>query len=196
MFEELDNLVKAIAVYSYETYQHSVNVGIIAARIGNFLGLSKTQVLLIKHAGLLHDIGKTKIDLKILNKPGKLTAEELAIMKRHPEYGVNILSYYPWAEPFLQLVNYHHERWDGNGYYGVPGRDIPLGAKILALADAFDAMTSSRPYSQIRSWNQSLKELDKCSGTQFDPHLVKKVIQTSDKIFIKKWDGVCKFELR
>jgi len=186
MLEELNNLVKTLAVYSLETYQHSVNVGIIAARIGNFLGLSKAQILLIKYAGFLHDIGKTKIDLKILNKPEKLTAGEWAIIKRHPEYGVDILSPNPWAEPFLQLVNYHHERWDGNGYYGIPGRDIPLGSRILALADAFDAMTSSRPYSQIRSWNESLKELDKCSGTQFDPYLVKKVIQTSDEIFIKK----------
>jgi putative nucleotidyltransferase with HDIG domain len=194
MHEEFNYLLKTIAAYSYETYQHSVNVGMIAARIGNLLGLSKTQVLSIKYAGLLHDIGKIKIDLKILNKPEKLIAGELAIIKRHTEYGINILSPFPWAKPFLQLVNYHHERWDGNGYYGIPGKDIPMEANILALADAFDAMTSSRPYSQIKSWNQSIKELDRFSGTQFDPYLVKMVIQSSDKILIKKWDGA--FEIR
>jgi len=194
MFEELNNLVKMISAYSHETYQHSVNVGFLAARIANFLGLSKTQVSLIKQAGLLHDIGKTKIDLKILNKPGKLTTREFAIIKKHTEYGVKILSAYSWTQPLLQLVNYHHERWDGNGYNGIHGRDIPMGARILALADAIDAMTSCRPYSQIKSIDQSINELDRFSGTQFDPYLVEKVIQASDKILVIDRDGVFKFE--
>jgi len=195
MFEELNNLLKTISVYSYETYQHSINVGILAARIANFLGLPETQVSLIKHAGLLHDIGKTKIDLKILNKPGKLTTREFDIIKKHTEYGVKILSSYPWTKPFLQLVNFHHERWDGNGYNGIHGRDIPIGARILALADAFDAMTSCRPYSQIKSLDQSINELNRFSGTQFDPYLVEKVTQALDKILVKDWDGVVKFEI-
>lgn len=196
MFEELNNLVKMIYNYSLETYRHSVNVGIIANRIGNFLCLSEKQVSLIKYAGLLHDIGKTKIDLKILNKPGKLTSEEFTIIKKHTEYGVKILSSYPWTKPFLQLVNSHHERWDGNGYNGIHGRDIPMGARILALADAFDAMTSCRSYSQIKSMDQIINELDMFSGTQFDPYLVEKVIQASDKVLLKDWDGVVKLELR
>jgi len=190
MFEELNNLVKMIYDYSLETYQHSVNVGIIATRIGNFLGLSEKQVSLIKYAGLLHDIGKTKIDLKILNKPGKLTSKEFTIIKKHTEYGVEILSSYPWTKPFLQLVNLHHEKWDGSGYNGFHGKDIPMGARILALADAFDAMTSGRPYSKINSMEQIINELDKFSGTQFDPHLVEKVIHASDKVLLIDWDGV------
>ncbi|OPY58179.1 MAG: Cyclic di-GMP phosphodiesterase response regulator RpfG [Pelotomaculum sp. PtaU1.Bin035] len=196
MFEELNNLVQSIADYSYETYQHSVKVGMLSARIANFLELSKTQVSLIKHAGLLHDIGKIKIDPIILNKPGRLTSKEFAIIKKHTEYGINILSSYPWAKPFLQLVNLHHERWDGNGYNGIHGRNIPMGAKILALADAFDAMNSRRPYSQIKSREQSINEIERLSGTQFDPCLVEKVIQDSDKILIIDWDGVVKFEIR
>ncbi|MDF9408286.1 HD-GYP domain-containing protein [Pelotomaculum isophthalicicum JI] len=190
MLEELNNLVKMISIYSLETYQHSVNVGIIATRIGNFLGLPEKQVSLIKYAGLLHDIGKTKIDLKILNKPGKLTTKEFNIIKKHTEYGVKILSSYPWTKPFLQLVNLHHERWDGNGYNGIHGPDIPIGARILALADAFDAMSSCRPYSPIKSMDQIINELDRFSGAQFDPHLVEKVIQASDKVLLKDWDGV------
>lgn len=185
MFAGLNTLVKTIAVYSYKIYQHSANVRGIATRIANYLGLPEDQTALIANAGLLHDIGKTQIDIKILNKTKKLTADEWAIIKRHPELGIGILSSYPWAEPFFPLVNYHHERWDGNGYFGISGQDIPLGARILAVADAFDAMTSSRPYQNSKSWEQSLKELERCSGTQFDPYLVEKVIQSSDKIFKK-----------
>lgn len=183
MFEELNNLVNTIAAYNYETYQHSVNVGNIAARIGDFLGLSKTHVALIKRAGMVHDIGKTKIDSIILTKPGKLTDAEFAIVKKHTEYGVKILSSYTWAKSLLPLVHFHHERWDGNGYEGLQGKDIPLEARILALADAFDAMTSGRPYAKIKSMEQSIRELDRCSGTQFDPHLVQKVVQSADILF-------------
>jgi len=182
MFEELNNLLRMISVYSYETYQHSVNVGVLAARIGDILGLSKVQVSIIKYAGLLHDIGKTKIDLKILNKPGKLTTKEFSIIKKHTEYGVELLSPYPWAKPLLQLVEFHHERWDGKGYNGIQGRNVPVGARILALADAFDAMTSGRHYSRIKSIKQSIIELERFSGTQFDPYLVKKFIQVINEI--------------
>lgn len=182
MFAGLETLVREIAVYSYEIYQHSVNVRGIAIRIANCLGLPQDQISLISCAGLLHDIGKIKIDKEILNKTKKLTAEEWAMVKRHPELGVGMLSSYHWAKPILPLVNYHHERWDGKGYFGVSGHDIPLGARILAVADAFDAMTSSRPYQNSKNWEQSIEELEKCSGTQFDPCLVDKVIQAPNEI--------------
>lgn len=182
----LAHLVRTIAVYSSATYQHSVNVGLIAARIASCLGLAESQVSLIQKAGFLHDIGKTKIDIELLNKSGKLTSGEWTIIKKHPEFGVKILAPYPWTAPFLPLVIYHHERWDGNGYFGIPGKDIPLGAKILALADAFDAMTSSRPYQKSKNREQSVEEIKRCGGTHFDPYLVEKVIRHSDKIFTIK----------
>lgn len=193
MLEGLNILVKSIADYSYEIYQHSINVATVAARFAYYLHLPEEKILLIKYAGLLHDIGKTKIHLKILNKSEKLTEEEWKIVKQHPELGVKILTPYPWAQSFLSLINYHHERWDGNGYYGIPGNKIPLGARLLALADAYEAMSSCRPYHKSKNFEQSLKELERCSGSQFEPFLVKKFIQLSDKIINQpSRDGVFK----
>lgn len=193
LLEELSVLVKNIADYSYEIYQHSLNVAIIAAGFAYYLNLPEEEIFLIKNAGLLHDIGKTKIDIKILNKSEKLIEEEWKIVKKHPVLGVEILTPYPWARSFLSLINYHHERWDGNGYYGIPGNKIPLGAKLLALADAYEAMSSDRPYQESKNLEQSLKELESCSGSQFEPFLVGKFIQLSDKIINQLGkDGVFK----
>ena len=195
LLEELNILVKNITDYSYEIYQHSLNVAIIAASFAYYLDLPEEEIFLIKNAGLLHDIGKTKIDIKILNKPEKLIEEEWKIVKKHPELGVKILTPYPWAQSFLSLINYHHERWDGNGYYGIPGNKIPLGAKLLALADAYEAMSSARPYQKSKNLEQSLKELESCSGSQFEPFLVGKFTQLSDKITNQlSRDGVFKIE--
>ena len=195
LLEELSVLVKNIADYSYEIYQHSINVAVIAARFAYYLNLPEEEISLIKNAGLLHDIGKTKIDIKILNKSEKLNEEEWKIVKKHPELGVKILTLYPWTQSFLSLINYHHERWDGNGYYGIPGNKIPLGARLLALADAFDAMSSARPYQKSKNLEQSLKELESCSGSQFEPFLVEMFTRLSDKITNQlSRDGVIKIE--
>lgn len=182
MFKGINILVQDIAHYSYEIYQHSLNVATIAASFAGYLNLSEKEIFLIKTAGLLHDIGKTKIDIKILNKPGKLIEEEWEIVKKHPELGVKILTPYPWAQSFLSLINYHHERWDGNGYYEVPRDEIPFGARILALVDAYEAMSSARSYQKAKNLEQSLKELERCSGSQFEPFLVEKFMQLSHKI--------------
>ncbi|BAF58980.1 hypothetical signaling protein [Pelotomaculum thermopropionicum SI] len=179
---ELNKLLSLIKNYCRDTYRHSVNVSLIASRIAAHLNLSETQVDLIKVAGLLHDVGKIKIEKEIINKPGKLTRDEWNIVKKHPEYGVDILLPHSWAKPFLQWVYCHHERWDGNGYFGIKGYDIPLEARILALADAFDAITSSRPYQKKKNWQESLNEVKRCSGTQFDPFLAQELIQFPDKI--------------
>ncbi|HOV80901.1 MAG TPA: HD domain-containing protein [Bacillota bacterium] len=200
MFKELNTLVKNIADYSCEIFQHSYNVSTIAACFANCLKLPEKEVFIIKTAGLLHDIGKTEIDIGILNKPEKLSAEEWKIIKKHPEIGVRILTPYPWARSFLPLINYHHERWDGNGYYGVPGFKIPLGARLLALADAFEAMSSDRPYQESKNLEESLEELELCSGSQFEPFLVEKFTRFSNKIINlinrQKQDGAFKIEVR
>jgi HD-GYP domain-containing protein (c-di-GMP phosphodiesterase class II) len=122
---------------------------------------------------LLHDIGKIGISEKILNKPGKLTTEEWEVIKSHPQVGANIVSHTPQLAPCLTAILYHHERHDGLGYpKGLKGEEIPLEARILALADAFAAMTSERAYSNALTFEDALEEIKRGAGTQFDPQLV------------------------
>jgi HD-GYP domain-containing protein (c-di-GMP phosphodiesterase class II) len=137
------------------------------------LGLKPAEVRTIRYAALLHDIGKIGIRTEILLKPGKLTAEEFAEMKQHTLIGQRILEPIPFFAGVHRLVRWAHERWDGGGYPdGIGGEDIPLGARIVAVADAFDAMTSQRPYSLPRPPEAALEELRRCAGTQFDPDVV------------------------
>ncbi len=191
MFAELSALTKKIADYSNEIYVHSTNVSEIATQIAYHIGLPEKQIKLISNAGLLHDIGKITIHSKTLNKSGKLTIEEWLVIKKHPEIGVRILSSYSWAQPLFPLIYYHHERWDGKGYLGLSGQNAPLGARIISVADSFDAMMSSRPYQHSKTWEQALIELQRCSGCQFAPYLIDKILQTPEKILkLTSRDGV------
>ena len=123
-------------------------------------------------AGLVHDIGKIGLPEAVLTKPGKLTAEEFAWIRRHPEIGHRILKDIPQLHDILPGVLYHHERFDGRGYpEGIAGDDIPLVARLISLADAFDAMSSTRTYRATLSRPDVLKEIVDCAGTQFDPEL-------------------------
>ena len=128
---------------------------------------------LIALAGLLHDIGKIGIPESILDKPGKLTKEEYEIVKRHPEIGAEILSSIRQFEEVVPAIRHHHERYDGRGYPdGLKGEEIPVMARIIAVADAFDAMLSKRPYRDALSLNSAVKELQRNKGSQFDPQIV------------------------
>ena len=124
-------------------------------------------------AAELHDVGKMAIPDEILQKPGPLTQDEWAFVRRHPLVGERILSVAPALLPVAKIVRSCHERWDGSGYPdGVAGEEIPLGARIVAVCDAFDAMINPRPYRAARSVEEALQELRACSGTQFDPTVV------------------------
>ncbi|MDD3113624.1 MAG: HD domain-containing phosphohydrolase [Candidatus Izemoplasmatales bacterium] len=163
---------------------HSERVGDICQHIGQILGMRKDEINLLKVISNLHDIGKIAIDEQILNKPGKLNEEEWAEIKRHPEIGYRILSSSSEYAEISEDILSHHERWDGDGYpQGLKGKDIPYRARIIAIADAYDAMTSDRPYRKALSKEEALAEIIRCSGTQFDPSIARKFVDNfqSDK---------------
>lgn len=164
------NTLKAKDEYSEE---HSKRVSDICKKMGKKMGMTKQDLELLTLISHLHDIGKIAIDDKILNKPGKLTEDEWIIMKRHPETGYRILSSSPDYIEIAQDILSHHERYDGKGYpRGLKGEDIPIRARIIAIADAFDAMISDRPYRKKLDYDVAIKELIDNKGTQFDPKLV------------------------
>ena len=141
------------------------------------MNLPDGEIQELKTVGLLHDIGKVAIDENILNKPGKLTNEEWEELKRHPEIGYRILSSANDMAEIAEYVLAHHERWDGKGYpFGIRGTDIPISARIVALADAFDAMTTDRPYRSALSWSEAIAEIASLAGSQFDPGLTREFL--------------------
>src|SRR5207302_11126632 len=143
-----------------------------SARIAIRLGLDAEQVELTRLAGSLHDLGKLAIPEEILRKPGELTDSERLVLERHPQTGFRMLDSLG-VDPVADILLHHHERWDGAGYPdGQRGDAIPLGARIIFVADAYDAMTSDRVYRQKRSPEEAIAELQRCAGTQFDPEIV------------------------
>lgn len=155
------------------TSQHSMRVAEYSVKIAERIGFDADQVDTIRKTALLHDIGKIKIPDSILNKPGKLTDEEYQIMKNHTVYGGEILKDFTLVDHVTDGALYHHERWDGKGYpHGLSGKDIPLNARIIAVSDAFDAMTARRVYREQMPFADVLMQLHKGRGTQFDPELL------------------------
>jgi len=153
--------------------QHSHRVSALCQSIGQTIGLPEEEIQELKTVGLLHDIGKIAIDENILNKPGKLTEDEWNEIKRHPEVGYRILSTVNHMSEMAEFVLAHHERWDGNGYpKGLEKEQIPLQSRIIAIADAYDAMTSERSYGSALPKEIAIQELQNNAGTQFDPELV------------------------
>lgn len=160
-----------------ELHDHSCQVGRLATLIGRRLGMNAEQLDEVRRAAELHDVGKTAIPAVILDKPGPLTEQEWAFMRRHTIVGQRILSAAPALAPVAALVRASHERWDGGGYPdGIAGEGIPLGARIVFVCDAFAAMTSDRPYSPRRSAEAAIEELRSGAGTQFDPQVVDEFI--------------------
>ena len=154
--------------------QHSKRVSRLCEAIGIAMGKSESELNVLRTAGLLHDIGKIAICEEILNKPDQLTEEEWNEIKRHPEIGYRILKSVNDKEEIAEFVLAHHERWDGKGYpKGIKGEEIPLIARIIAVACAYDSMTSKRPYRNFLPWEEAAGELKKNAGAQFDPEIVK-----------------------
>jgi diguanylate cyclase (GGDEF)-like protein len=166
------SLAKAVDARDTYTGSHSERVGELAARVAMRLALDPEQVELTRLAGSLHDLGKLAIPEEILRKPGLLTDSERLVLERHPQIGYRMLESLG-VDPVADLVLHHHERWDGAGYPdGLEGEQIPLGARIIFVADAFDAMTHDRVYRSKRSSAAALAEVERCAGTQFDPGIV------------------------
>jgi diguanylate cyclase (GGDEF)-like protein/putative nucleotidyltransferase with HDIG domain len=166
-------LVSTVEARDPYTYGHSKKVNTYAVALAEAIGLSPDEVSKLSTAALLHDIGKIGIPDNVLNKKGKLNGENWEAIKAHPRLGANIVSSIPDLVPCASSILHHHERWDGSGYpEGLKGEEIPLGARILAIADSFEAMTSARPYRPAWSLEEVVKELRQGAGTQFDPKLV------------------------
>jgi HD-GYP domain-containing protein (c-di-GMP phosphodiesterase class II) len=141
--------------------------------VGQELGLSKKQLSDLTLLAHVHDLGKVGVPDKILSKQGPLSEEEWAIMRQHPEKGYRIALSSKNLTGIADLILKHHERWDGKGYpLGIKGQDIPIECRILAIADAFEAMTHERPYQAAMTQGEAIRELWRCSGAQFDPGLV------------------------
>ncbi len=166
----INTLLATLYEKSNETQEHSKRLEEYCHAIGRKLGLSSKELNELSLLALLHDIGKGGIDLSILQKPGSLTQEEWAEMKRHPEIGYRIARATPELLSVADLILTHHERWDGKGYpNGLLGEEIPLACRILAVTDAFDAMTHDRIYRHALSTEEAIVEISQNSGTQFDP---------------------------
>lgn len=169
----IDALVATLRAKNGYTGGHSSAVAHLSAAIARRLGLDERQRRDVRHGAMLHDIGKLEVDNAILDKRGRLSDEELAAVRQHPVVGERILASLPLLREVRRIVRHHHEAWDGSGYPdGLRGDEIPVGARIVFVADAYHAMTSDRPYRSRLSEEDARDELRACAGTQFDPRMV------------------------
>lgn len=164
------------------TGKHSTRLAEWAVRIGSLIGMSERDLYQLEVAAMVHDVGKIGVPDAILHKPGKLTLEERAIIQKHPEYGWSILRLFDSLEQASLYVLHHHESLDGSGYpAGLKGDDIPLGGRIVAVVDSFDAMISSRSYRSGLPHDEAIRRLLAASGTQFDPAIVDVFVPIAEK---------------
>jgi HD-GYP domain-containing protein (c-di-GMP phosphodiesterase class II)/integral membrane sensor domain MASE1 len=178
------SLIRTLELYDKFTSGHSEQVAKLALKIGEMMKLDKHQLFNLYWSGIVHDIGKIGVDYQIVNKPTRLNQEEYEKMKKHVDYGYQVLSKSKDLEEIAKLVKHHHEWWDGGGYPdGLKGKEIPLCSQILAVADAISTMATSRPYKIVKTADEIINELRKYSGTQFSPIPTKYFIE-----FLKSGD--------
>ncbi len=180
--ETLASLSNALEAKDAVTSQHTEEVVRLAVSVAAELDLDLDAVQSVELGAVLHDIGKVRVPEAILNKPGPLTDEEWQVMRTHPEVGEQILRPIQSLQAILPLVRHHHERWDGTGYPdGLAGREIPLGARIVAVCDAYRAMTEDRPYRAALPKDEARAELALGAGSQFDPDCVEALVRALDR---------------
>jgi len=187
-FAALNTLTAAMQARDDTSLQHLERVANYAVALGKRLDMSQEDLVDLYCAALLHDLGKIGIPENILNKPGTLTREEFAQVRKHPEIGIKILETLVASEKISSIILHHHEFYNGTGYpSGLAREQIPLGARIIAIADAYDAMTSDRPYSRAKTHEEAVVELIRCAGIQFDPrlivHFLDVVEQEDDRVY-------------
>ncbi|NOY86580.1 MAG: HD domain-containing protein [Deltaproteobacteria bacterium] len=182
----IKSLGSAIAKRDSDTNSHNYRVTIYSVRLAEKLRLSKSQIQALIKGAFLHDIGKIGISDAILLKPGKLTHDEFEIVKQHVVLGVEILENNKWLKDAIDVVLYHHEKFDGSGYiHGLKDKNIPVNAKIFAIVDVFDALTSSRPYKEAFSLDESLEILKSDAGSHFEPQFISKFEQIAKELYIE-----------
>ena len=170
--EAVEALADTIDMRDPYTFQHSQRVARYARELAVKMGLSEDVVDTIESAARVHDLGKIGVDTSILTKPAALSEDEWEMIRKHPEMGASIVGRFPFFRSGQELILHHHERYDGRGYpQGIEGDAIPVGARIIAVADAFDAMTSDRPYRRALPLSTVLQELEQHKGTQWDPQV-------------------------
>src|ERR1051325_1509209 len=183
----LKALAAALETRDHETHGHSQRVVSFSLRLGYELGLDKEQLKSLEFGSLLHDIGKIGVPDAILRKPAALDEDEWIKMRQHPLHGQQILRGIEFLDGAARVVAQHHEKWDGSGYpLGLSGEDIDLNARIFAVADAFDALTSDRVYRTARPYAAAAEELDRCAGQHFDP----KVVEVFHRVSQEEWEAL------
>ncbi|MFE3658239.1 HD-GYP domain-containing protein [Streptomyces sp. NPDC059165] len=175
-------LVQAVDIKDAYTRGHSERVGRASAMIARELGMPDDRLEMLRFAGILHDVGKLGVPTRVLRKDGPLTPEERRVIELHPEYGHEMVRGIGFLGEARSAILHHHERLDGSGYpYGLAGSQIPEFARVVAVADAFDAMTSTRSYSRARPVSTAVEELKRCAGTHFDPRMVRALVRALDR---------------
>ena len=174
-------LVRVAAMREKGADLHSARVAVLAVATGEKLGMSDEELLVLRRAAELHDIGKVAISDSILGKLGSLSEEEIQVMRQHATLALEILGAVQALKPTLPLIKHHHERWDGTGYPdGLAGEQIPLGARIIAVAEVYDILTHGAPWKEPLGVEEAKAEIQRCAGTQFDPLVVEAFLQVCD----------------
>lgn len=175
--KKVERWLQAMDLYDKEITAHTLRVTALSLRLAESFGFNERDLSYIQYGTLLHDIGKLGIPEKILQKPGKLTPYEYQVVKQHPVYAHEWLLSQNEYQPAKVIPLFHHERWDGGGYpYGLKGKEIPIFARLVAVADVWDAITSDRPYRKAMDEQEALTFIASQSGTQFDPEMVERFL--------------------